>query len=78
MRATGSSVAERELPPNLQTSLTKNRSHQDLPACPLLPHPSSGHFPQQVALIFMLAQSAAAFADGPSDPVAAPGGCPCL
>ena len=39
----------------LETSLTKNRLHQDLPACHLLLHPSSGHFPQQVALIFMLA-----------------------
>ena len=27
-RATGSSVAERELPPKLETSLTKNRLHQ--------------------------------------------------
>ena len=54
-RATGSSVAERALPPNLQTSFTKNRLHQDLPACHLLPHPSAGHFPQQLARTFMLA-----------------------
>ena len=50
---TASSTAERTPHPKLKTSLTRSRSHQDLPARLLLPNPPAGHSPEQVARTFM-------------------------